>query len=203
MKNQTLIEDEKHIYKNRIITQLYKSGEVQKKIEGICYRNFIKPETRINEDIVQETFFWLSKKTSDEIIEMYEDNPKRLLGLAVRIAVWKGVSKKKSSNNPKHSLAQYLLFTSNYQQMDNINPTDNFEDGDVHNIHLIDKDSEVDNEKLMWETIRENLTQDENEFLEYVLSHKRKGGHFKKEKEQYSNLLKRIEEIIIDNNFII
>ena len=42
--------------RNNILTELYNSGELQEKVKGMCYRNKIAIDTKINEDVIQEAF---------------------------------------------------------------------------------------------------------------------------------------------------
>ena len=151
----------------------------------------------IHEDIIGETFYYLSKKSADEIIEMHESNPKRLIGLCTTIAVLKGVAK--SSTNPdypKHSIATTILHTSTLQQLSVVSQTEESDDESKHNdIILADKSSIFSNEQLMWEMIMDNLSNEENELLELMLSDTTK----KKEYDiNEKKLLSRIRKIIIN-----
>lgn len=202
-------ESEKKILKDRIITQLYNSGIIQQKVDGICFRNHIHKDTRISEDIVQETFFHLSKKTSEEIISMYYDDGrkpdgclKRLIGLSTVIAVHKGVSSNKSDPNyPKHSLAKYILFGSNFQQLSSLSPTEHTDDDDKHQgLVLRSHDDEEDGSAQLWAFVRERLTAGERDTLQYHLDLKKTQGRYPKAvKEKYIALLQRIEQIIVSN----
>lgn len=186
--------ENKQIYKDRIITALYNSGVVHDKVKGICYRNFINTDTYIHEDILQETFYWLSKKPPDELIEMYEDNPKRLIGLSVRIAVLKGVaSNSRDKDYPKHSLAKYILHASNLQQRENLSPTDDYNEEDGFSQFIFDPDSLPNNFQEMWDTIKSELSAEERQFLdEYLNTEKRQGRHGKEIREQYKLLFNSI-----------
>ncbi len=192
-------DQEKQKLKDKIITDLYNSNEIQRKCNGICARNFIHKDTFIAEDIVQETFLHLSKKSADFIIELYEDNPKRLIGLCVTIACLKGVVQNRGY--PKHSLAPWILFASNFQQLSHLNPTETHSSDDTnqdkHQIVLSDSSTEPDNYAEMWELIRTELTEEEKVTLEYFLNLKKKAGRLKTHlKQQYNFLLQRIEEIL-------
>lgn len=98
------------VYKARIITALYNTGAVQAAVKRICFRHYIHEDTEIHQDITQETFYQLSKKNADEIIEIYERDASKLIGLCVRIAILNGVAKK--GDRPYSSIAGSILFAS-------------------------------------------------------------------------------------------
>jgi len=77
--------ENKEIYKNRIISSLFESGVLQNKVQGICFRKKINKDTRFSEDGVQEVFLQLCSRPADEIIEMFEDRPERLIGRLILI----------------------------------------------------------------------------------------------------------------------
>jgi hypothetical protein len=192
--------------KAHIITELFKSGKIHEKVSGICFRNGIKKDTQIEEDIVSETFFHLSKKKEADLQEMYEDNPDRIVGLAVRIAIRKGVlTHSQYPSYPKHSLAKFILFTSNLNQTASLSPSETTEDGygtlnDPH-IVLADTSYEEDPEVELWKLIRSNLTEEENAFLDQVLNQKKGRGRYKMEMLARMNALKnRIKQIVTENN---
>jgi hypothetical protein len=203
----------KKILKDKIITELYNSNILTEKIHGILYRNHIHKDTLIYEDVLQETFFYLSKKSAGEIIDMYyysragkkNENGgclKRLIGLGVCIAVLKGITKS-GKNYPKHSIGQWILFGSNLNQLSYLSPTEcSHEDEPSHNnTVLMDPSTETDNFKEMWSLIREQMTPAQEKELEYFLNLKKKTqGRYKNEiKDRRTALLKRIEEIIVQN----
>ena len=103
---------DKKTYKDNIITALYLDGIVLKKIKGILARHKVPTQAFIEEDLNQIVFLELSKKSADEIINMYEDDPNRLLGLCVRIAVLKGVAKN-GTEYPKQNITKFLTYLSN------------------------------------------------------------------------------------------
>ncbi len=192
-----LSEEQKKREKNRIITELYNSGEIQKKIEGMCYRNHIKPDTYIHEDCVSETFYWLSRYDTDKLIEAYNDNKSRVIGLATRIAVLKCFSK---TGYPKHSIAHWILYSSNLQSLNFYDTTENHndEDGSLSFLVLTDKEDTNATDEL-FKIIRSKLTEEQNNDLEYFLNLPKKRGQLKKEiKLRYKDLLTRIEEIILE-----
>jgi len=192
------------IYKDRIISALYLHPAIDNHIKGICYRNFIKPETRIWEDVKGETFYHLCRKSPEDIISMYEDNPARLLGLIIRIAILKGVAS--NSNNPdypKHSIAKYILFASNLSKHEYLSPIGEKDVGDFVQT-VLHPDTLPDNFKEMWDTILSELTPEENTFLEEHFNMKRRQGSITKAyKAKYNSLLDRVEDIITKYRYII
>jgi hypothetical protein len=192
--------------KDQIITELFKSGKIHEKVSGICFRNGIKKDTKIEEDIVSETFFHLSKKKETDLQEMYEDNPDRIVGLAVRIAIRKGVlTHSQYPSYPKHSLAKFILFTSNLNQTSSLSPSETIEDDygvlNDSQIILTDTSHEEDPEVELWKLIRGNLTEEENDFLDKLLNQKKGRGRYKMEiLEKMIALKERIKQIVTENN---
>ncbi len=84
-------QNEKHLFKNKIISELFLSGELQSKIDGILQRHHFPIHADLQNDIIQHTFEQLLNYDSDTLISMYNDNPKRLVGLAVRIMLRTGI----------------------------------------------------------------------------------------------------------------
>jgi hypothetical protein len=191
--------------KDQIITELFNSGKIHEKVNSICFRNGIKRDTKIEEDIVSETFYHLSRKDEAFLQELYQDNPDRIVGLAVRIAIRKGVlTHSQYPSYPKHSLAKFILFTSNLNQHHSISTTDTEDDEGAYNEFttiLVDESYKEDPEVELWKLIRENLTEDENIFLEFLLNQKKGRGRYKfKTLEKINALKERIKMIIYENN---
>lgn len=190
---------EKERMKNKAITELYNSGEIQSKVDGMCFRNGIKKDTFIAEDVVQETFMHLSRKSADEILEMYFDNPKRLVGLCVTIAKWKGFAKHPAHQDyPKHSLANFILFASNLNHFGFLSTTDAGNETDEdYELNLVDEESTESSDDKMWEVLKENLDEEDLDSLNYFLTIKKKQGRFKKEvKDKYIRLVNSIKRIV-------
>lgn len=191
-------EAEKKQLKDRIITELYNSGAVQKKCAGFLFRNSIKQDTQIGEDSVQETFYWLSRYPTDKLIEAYEDNPNRVLALCVTILRFKCFSRA-TSGYPRHSLAWWILNFSNLNSLSYYDSTEEGEESKDNNRHFVLAD-QPDAANELWETVRGELTATENQDLDMFLNLEKKRGQLKKDmKERYNNLLKRIEDIITEN----
>lgn len=215
-KKAKLAEQKKNRLKDKIITDFYNTGIMQKKVLYICFKNHIGKDTYIAEDVEQEMWMHLSKKSADEIIDMYTDSgnkPKghwdRLVGLCTTIAIWKGVSTNpKNKEYPKHSLANFILYGSNLNlgQPTFISPTDSAEDhegkpgqqpGQEIEINILDKSSDENTDETLWQMIRERLDDDNLESLDYFINLQKKQGRFKDEvKEKYIRLLDAIKTII-------
>lgn len=186
---------EKENYKNKILTELFKSGKIHKNVELILFKNKIHQDTKIADDLVQETFYHLSKFNTDTLIEMYEDNPKRLLGLGVTIAIRKGVLKNPLyPDYPKQSLCKFILFTSSLSKF-------NFSISDYNNedneILIIPNDESSKAENELWKYVHKNLNDEENKLIEMLLVKKNKSGTIKKQvKMDRENLYLKVKNII-------
>lgn len=194
-------EQQKQKEKDRILTELFQSKIIHEKISGICYRNRIHHGTYIHEDILQEVFLHLSLKTPDFIIQLYYDDGRckegslrRLIGLFVTIAVLKGVAKIKSGN-PKHSLAQLLLWTSNFLPLSSISPTDD-ECTTGNNSTKVICDVTIDEDQIdTWELIRSKMTEEQINQLDEVLQADNK--QLKKElKDKYQSVQQLVGTIV-------
>jgi len=182
----------KERYKNNILSALYESNEVQKKVIRICERNRIPRNTYIHEDITNEVFYQLSSKNPDYIIEMYEDNPSRLLGLAVVIGVRKGVGCLHNKTIcPRQSIAKELLFTSVLNNNITLSPIE-----DNHYIRTLE---DTDKKQEIWNDIEYQLSNEDKELINelYVRKETKKRGALTKEhKIKYQQLLHKIKQII-------
>lgn len=180
--------------RDKILTDLYNSGVLQNKLNGIMYRHSIPKKFDIESDIIQETFLHLSRIPAATLIEMYEDNPKRILGLATTIMVRKGVAEHNVTHNPKHSIAQWIMYGSTVKSI--IDYTNEKESNLLFSI--TDDDTELEEileEHKMWEYIRQNLTQPEQQLLDEILEiltnpKKNKIGIRKKNTKYYRLALK-------------
>lgn len=194
-----LNDQQKQTLKNKIITELFNSGEVQKKASGICKRNFIRSDTYIQDDIMQSTMEVLCKKSADEIINCYYDDGKkpkgslsRLIALSVRIICLRGVANDKPI--PSRSWANFMLFASNLKKFDYLNPTEHGGEEVLMDVSSMENNN---NHKEMWEIIRSELTEEENESLTYFINLVKRPGRYKKEVlEKRNQLLERIHEIL-------
>lgn len=166
--------------KERIISELFKSNLLHHQIIKMCDKNHIKRDSLIHEDVIAETFYHVSKIPDEKIIDL--DQQQKLLNYACCIAIRKGFLK--DPNNPgyhKHSVARNILYGSNFTESNEINETAELED--EHN--------------LLFEFIREHLTEEENNFLNHILYDKKKRGRFKSEIKMKKDLLfEKIKMII-------
>lgn len=190
---------DKEEYKNRILTALYLQPILKEKIKGMLYRNSIHYETNMSDDVLNETFYYLSRMKAVEIIEMYEDKPNRLLGLFVTICKRKCfLTNKSQPDYPKHSLAKFILYTSNFQKNISINHSENDFSQQL-------TDEEDDSRKEIWETIYSSLNKEQ---LAFITNHfninekERKSLMRKKEyKNKYENLVFQLSAIFKDKKY--
>lgn len=117
----------------------------------------------IQSDIVQETFLHMSKIPAETIIEMFEDNPARLIGLATTIMVRKGVLKNKETQSPKHSIANWIMYGSSCGEIQR--------EEDEHPIDLLENmtNDDFEDDSPMWEFIYKNLNEEETKTLDQLL----------------------------------
>lgn len=197
---------DKERIKEQALKELHQSEELRTKIDQILFRNHIHRETNILDDVFQETFYHLSRKTPEFISELYLDNPRRLLGLAIKIAIWKGVSKRKDSDYPKHSLARHILFTSNFQSLKYLSPTETYDgEGDNHSYEpLVDNDTVERETTDVMGIIRSQLDPDNLQFMDEYLQKFLVKGNGKKPymsvevKQKYERLTEEIKRIVKD-----
>ncbi|GAA4326118.1 hypothetical protein [Flaviaesturariibacter amylovorans] len=132
--------------KEKAIREIIYSEEFRKKAEGIQFRNHIPKDSQIVDDAIQEVAYWIQRKEAKEIAEMYNDSPRRIFGLAVRILIWKCYAKR--GDYPKHSLSQHILWTSNFQSLKFVCPTESGESEGEHHSHqtLVDPTTEEPDE---------------------------------------------------------
>ena len=195
---------DKEEYKNNILSALYEQDIIKEKIKGMLYRNQIPYDSNMADDVLNETFYYLSRIKPDEIIEMYKDKPNRLLGLFVTICKRKCfLTNKSQPNYPKHSLTKFILYTSNFQKNISINPSENVDDDNDFSQQLSDED--VENKKEVWEIIYSSLNKEQLTFLtnHFNLEEKeRKSLMRKKEyKKQYEDLVSYLTSIFKDKNY--
>lgn len=160
------ITDVKIDIRNRIITELFDSGQLQQKLKGMLFRNGISASTFISDDVLQTSFLELSKYDIDKLFLAYCENPKRILALIVTITKRSGFGKMNGDVSPNQSVAKQILFTSNLGN--NYTPDSN--DGHVSRKYDINEIPEyIEDENDLWEIIRSELNSDELEFLDFIL----------------------------------
>lgn len=215
LKENLSLEKQKEI----ILTELYNSGQLQDKVYWALNRHRIPNQAGIQDDIIQEIFLNLSKFNTKELVEIYNDNPKRVLGLAVTIMSRKGLSHdKRSQYGYKSSPAAEIMHLSNIgtYTLANINNQDEHTTTSNHSISPFEKDDDKEfdipdrndpedieeRENEMWSFVRNQLTPMEEETLDYALvlppSKMRK-----QLKKDYYKLLPKLKTLITDfqNNY--
>lgn len=166
-----MTEQEKQELKNKAITDLFNSGELQKKITYICNQHRIPPYSQIHDDILQVVMENLCKYNTDKFIQAYKENPKRILALSVTLALRKGVYKDtRTSKYWSHSIAQQILHQSTLNTLEHISSTieDDTNEYNLPQISINDIYEEPE-EHQMWDCIEQQLTVEENELLQQHL----------------------------------
>jgi len=197
---------DKEKYKNNIISEFYKTGIIINKIKGIFNRHRIPYEARLEEDLNQIVFEELCKKSAHEIIEMYEDDPSRLVGLCVRIAILKGVAEN-GSNNPKINFTRWALYYSRLNQ-----------NNDAHSESyalecLLDEDTDLTDDeievKFLADTLDNQLSEEALLTLEKFREEfkndtkQRKKASLQKYFNRRTTNKKEFGKLLIETNFII
>jgi len=202
----------KHQYKNRILTELFNSNILQVKINGAAQRNHLHYYYKIHEDVCSEVFLHMARLKADDIIEMYEDEKNggvtpssRLVRLATRIMSLQGFAKKKGDNYPKQSVMTNILYFSNLNK-EGGNCT-GFTGGSYSMEYdeyqeevelLVDEDGK-DFLQDLWKLVKENLSKEDNEFLEEIFTGKKKRGKYKKDiTDRLDEIKTKIRKIVED-----
>jgi hypothetical protein len=184
------------ITKNNILTELYNSGQLQHKLIGIMKRHNIPGNAEIQDDIIQTTFLHLTEYDTIKMIDAYTQNPKRILALGVTIMLRKCILKDNRYNNPKHSLAEYILYGSPLKSYNSsITPTDEFDEYLI--LSTDEKFEDIDDETdyfELWQYVLTQLNKEEKILLNNLLLKNKVPNKDKK------SLNKKIKEIIINKN---
>lgn len=178
--------------KEEILTSFFNNNNLPKKIDAICFRNFITRNSQIADDILSEVLLALSAYNPEKLVTAFEENPKSLEGIAVQIAKRQFRVRKESPDNPNNSFGTKLLHTSTFRDYTYVSPTEEYSENDMFSTFVLydgelmaDRDYSPD----MWDIIKERLTPTENEFIENVLAgfkfYKRKPTNQFKEFKQY------------------
>lgn len=169
-------------WKQKIALEIYHDPQLKLKIDGMCYRNNISKNTFIGEDVLGEIVIQLMKYDTIKLIEAYCDSYQRVFALAITIATRSGFGKMSEDIHPNASVAKSILFSSNLNKTSYLcNTTEKVIDGEKQ-FELPYKDN-----KDLWAEIRAELTDEENEFLDFILDKVLN----KKYKEVYSRELRR------------
>lgn len=185
--------EEKEKFKDKIITDLYNSGEIQKKLKNLLIRNNFPLGFDLESDVLQNTFYYLCRISADQLIEMHLDNPRRIVGLAVSIMVRKNVLQNKVTGNPKHSLCHWIMYGSNCgeKQRDD-------DDDELSMIDNLSNEDIIDDDSKMWEFIYENLNDEEqltfDELVDRIRQNKKIG--IKRKTTKYYRLKLKLQLLI-------
>lgn len=191
--------------KAQAITELFTNHkqELMEKIDGICIRHRIPLNASIQDDILQVVFENICKYNTSKLVEAYQDNPRRLFGLAVTLAVRKGVLlDKRTASGFNHTIAQRIMHQSVLTTLDHIDVTaDDTEDFNLPQMYIDDSpdlyelEHEQQSSACMWQYVRQRLSEDEEVLLNLLLQPdkpKLKG----KQKKAATNLMKQLKTII-------
>lgn len=171
-------EESKRYVRDKIISKLFKSNQLQEKIKGMLYRNRINQYSQIGDDVLQATFLELSRYNIDDLFLAYCDNPDRILGLAVTITKRVGFGKMNTEVSPNQSIAKQILFASNLNKLNFISTTEGTiyyeieKEGtkDVKTRILEFIPEELSDNIDVWKIILAEIDDDEKEFLEFILN---------------------------------
>lgn len=201
MQSKNKKPDSKKIHqRNKILTQFYNENlEVLKgKVLGICINHGIPIQADIQSDVLMVAFEHLCKVNPDTIIEIYNDNPKRLLGLFVRVAVRNGVLPDNRSR--KFWYKAIALDIVNQSTLNTLNHISSTEHEDDYSLILEDEDCsyEAGAENMdMWDFVKEQLQPEEIEILDILLTNK-KPKLKAKQKPLFEPLLGKLKGLITD-----
>lgn len=160
-----------------IITELYNSGMIHDKMNGMCYRNNIPIRSKIGEDILQETFMELSRYDQDDLFLAYCDNPRRIVALATSIATRTGFRDMKTNDTSiRRSVAKHILHTSNIQKQEYLCTVEGsiVHYGQNQNGDTLEPIVDIQIDLLTidtWKIIRDNLDTNMTIFLNFLLEH--------------------------------
>lgn len=193
-----MTEKKKLQIKTKAITELFNSKELHNKLPFIFDKHRLPTGANIQDDVIQVTFENLWKYDTDKFIEAYQNNPKRILALAVTICLRKCIYK---DNRTKafwnHSIAQQIVNQSTLNTLQHIDSC-NEESRDNFNLPQTGTDNYNDEDdnysENMWQFVRNKLSVDEVEILNqcFEFNIKFKG----QKKKDYLNLLPKLKEII-------
>ena len=162
------LEELKRRFLNKCLKKLLQDGEITTKIKGMCYRNWVELGSGIQDDVLQETLYNLAKINFNNFFLIWCESPQRILGLAITIATRQGFSKMNNGESPNQSLAKKILFASNFKKRDWVDGEGDVMFNNQKSTPLIETpnpEEDID----VWRIIKENLNEDELDFLQYIL----------------------------------
>jgi len=208
-------EERDQQYKNRIITELFNSGIIQKKIPNACNRNNVGYGSKIHEDVLGEVFLHVSRLKAKDVIEMYEDDhnglvtpSSRLTKLATRIMSLQGFARAKDTLYPKQSVMTSILYASNFTHKKK-DAKERDDHGYIPDAWPEDFGDMVGTDETnflleLWELIQGQLSSEENKFLETMFTEKKGRGKYKKEiSMQLDKIKEHIKQIVEESKIII
>lgn len=167
--------------KQDIVQEIWEDTNLRFKIDGMCFRNNISKATALHEDIINEIVLQLMKYDDFKLITSYCDDYSRIFALAITIATRAGFGKLNKDCHPNSSLVKKALFQSNLTKTSYLSTTEE---------KIIDGEKEFDlpiiNDDDLWQYIRNNLDEEDIEFLDFLLDKVLN----KKYKEVYSRNLR-------------
>jgi hypothetical protein len=185
--------------RDKILTELFNNPSFKSKILSICIRHGVPTDADIQSDILQVTFEHLTKLDPKKLFEMYDDNPNRVFGFALRIAIRNGVlADKRTDNGYRKAIATYILKDSSYYQRSDSEIDEDALIDEYNPIEYQEQELEIENESnQMWNHVRNQLSESENLLLNIMLSDtstkiKLRGNM----KQEYINLLPKLKHII-------
>lgn len=179
----------KEVYKNNIISAMYLHPLLREKILAMIDRYNAPALRNYVDDCINEVMVMILEKSAEEIIEMYEDNPIRLLKLFVTIS-YRRIFSSKNTSAPSASFSHKIKLYSNVFLNSDKDKMDYMLD------NLVDKQNYQGD---YYDDVYDTLTS-EDEVLLSRLNNKNIGSFAKyfwsidlSTKEQYSKLIIRIE----------
>lgn len=204
-KQQYLTAKDKATYKDKIISDLFNSNVIQKKIEGMFFREGIHKTSDLVNDFTNETFLELSKKTPDYIIEIFERDVNKLVGLCVTICKRRGfIPSHNRTDLPSASWKQFYMHGSNINQLSYYSPieedTHDNESSKYHQQYVLSEERNPIQE--VFEGVRIHLTDNQKDLLEHYFNITTKQAVTKAEQERincYEALVNKISTVIKEN----
>lgn len=199
-----LSKAKKQKIKDKALIELFNDERLTNTIEYVCIKHQIPLNADIQSDIKSVVFENLIKYDLDKFVEAYQDEPDRILKLAKKMVLWKGVYQdKRCKKSWMHTIAQQIIHQSTLNTLEHIDSidesTDDFNLPQADTNDLLIRNEDEENEIQMWEYVRSQLTNLENEVLDVALlptPPKMKGTL----KKQYQALLPKLKIIITEYN---
>lgn len=191
-------------YKDRIITAIFNSGILHKKMEGVCFRKHIGKGTDFYQDAIQETFLELCNIPTQMIIDIWEQDPNKLIGFALTIGIRATVTQNANyPDYPKHSLMTEIFHASNLMQLPYLSPTGEKDyEGDNRTLALPYEEEDNDLSLEMWEYIKQRLSPEEIKICNDIMyGSSRRGRKSKKFKDSKEKTINKIKSIVKNENY--